>query len=410
MSSDSKSIVKKGLVLPGGGARAAYQVGVLRAIAEMVPPSSTLPFPIVSGTSAGAINAAVLASRAYDFRLGVAQLTRVWRNFHAHHVYRTDSLTMLRTSAHWLLTLISGGMLVRNPDCLFNNAPLRELLTRDVDFDCVAEAIKSGQLDALAITASGYTSSKSVSFFQAKPNLRAWHRVRREGRPATLNHDHLMASSAVPVIFPPTRIGNEYFGDGAMRQATPLSTAIHLGASRLLAISVRDEQGEGSNRLAEIKTPSLGAIAGYMLDTLFMDGLYSDLERITRINQLIETVRVDNENTMTTPLRRIDCMVMVPSEDIREIAAHYAGELPRSVRALIRGMGAMNRGGRQLISYLLFERGFTRELIRLGRRDALAQEDELRAFLNDEPISSLNAPLIMRRDLSGEEKRSQPEE
>ena len=205
--------LKKGLVLPGGGARAAYQVGVLRAIAEMIPPGSASPFKIISGTSAGGINSAVLASNADNYRLAVTQMARVWRNFRAHHIYRTDSLTMLRTSLHWLLTLISGGVLVKRPDCLLDNSPLRELLARDVDFDKIATAIEHGSLEALVITASGYSSAKSVSFYQARQGHRPWHRIRRDGRAGKISLDHLMASAAMPVIFSPVRIGGEFFGD-----------------------------------------------------------------------------------------------------------------------------------------------------------------------------------------------------
>ncbi|GBF30457.1 hypothetical protein MnTg04_00398 [bacterium MnTg04] len=402
--------LKKGLVLPGGGARAAYQVGVLRAISEMIPPGSCNPFPIISGTSAGAINSAVLASNADNYRLAVAQMARVWRNFRAHHVYRTDAWTMLRTSLHWLLTMISGGALLKNPDCLLDSSPLRALLARDVDFEKIATAIEHGSLEALAITASGYGSAKSICFYQAGPGHRPWHRIRREGRAGKIGLDHLMASAAMPVIFSPVRIGGEYFGDGAMRQATPLSAAIHLGADRLLAISVRDETGESPRDREWDVSPSLGQIAGYMLDTLFMDGLYADLERITRINNLLEHLPEQSAVSGGRLLRRIDCLVMVPSEDIREIALKHAHELPRSVRMLLRGMGAMNRGGRQLISYLLFEGGFTRDLIRLGYRDGKTQEESLRAFLNDEPMRSLTAPRTMRADLSGEEKSAEAEE
>ena len=402
--------LKKGLVLPGGGARAAYQVGVLRAIAEMIPPGSCSPFPIISGTSAGAINSAVLASNADNYRLAVAQMARVWRNFRAHHVYRTDAWTMLRTSMHWLLTIISGGALLKNPDCLLDSSPLRKLLARDVDFDKIATAIEHGSLDALAITASGYGSAKSICFYQARPGHRPWHRIRREGRPGKISLDHLMASAAMPVIFAPVRIGDEFFGDGAMRQATPLSAAIHLGADRLLAISVRDEKGESPRDRDWDDSPSLGQIAGYMLDTLFMDGLYADLERITRINHLLEHLPQQSAVSGGRLLRRIDCLVIVPSEDIREITMKHAHQLPRSVRTLLRGMGAMNRGGRQLISYLVFESGFTRDLIRLGYRDGKAQEEILRAFLYDEPMSSLSAPRSMRADLSGEEQSPEAEE
>jgi len=402
----SEQITKKALILPGGGARGAYQVGVLKAIAGLLPKNAPNPFAVISGTSAGAVNAAVIASRARRFQSAVAEMEQVWGNFEAGQVYRTDSWTMLRSSLHWFAAVTLGGLGVRNPRSLLDNAPLRELLDSRIEFSSIATAIENGHLDALAITASGYSSARSVTFFQGCATLKSWSRVRRSGLPAQINLDHLMASIAVPLVFPPVKIGTEYFGDGAVRQHAPLSSAIHLGANRLLVIGVRDEHPDPEPAAGESVTyPSMGEIAGYMLDTLFMDGLYSDLERLTRLNLILEQLE---EPTLVGPsanLQPLTTLIVAPSEDLRDVAQRHVGELPRALRVLLGGVGAMSRGGARLVSYLLFESGFTRELIDMGYRDAMSREEHLRAFLFDQPMDTLDARIdIKRRLLSGEEQ------
>jgi NTE family protein len=388
---------RKALVLPGAGARGAYQVGVLKAVAQLLPKRAHNPFAIISGTSAGAINAAVLAGRAAHFERAVRDMERVWANFRAHQVYRTDNWTMLKTSLHWLSAAIFGGLGVRNPSALLDNAPLRYLLTRDVRFGGIARAIERGHVDALAITASAYTSARSVTFFQAKPELKPWTRVRRIGRAEKITLDHLMASAAVPFVFPPVRIAGEYYGDGSMRHRAPLSPAIHLGCDRMLVIGVRDERPDPEPpSAADPGVPTFAHLAGYMLDTLFMDGLYSDLERLQRLNRIVEQTGPAKLKDGLENLRPLHTIVIVPKEDIRAIAARHLHELPRGVRLLLGGLGAMNRGGMQLVSYLLFEAGFTRELIEMGYRDAFAMEDELRAFLFDQPMDTLYAPAHLK--------------
>jgi NTE family protein len=385
--------IRKALVLPGAGARGAYQVGVLKAIASLLPKGARNPFAIISGTSAGAINAAVLASRAANFERAIADMERVWCNFRANQVYRTDNWTMLKTSLHWLAALVFGGLGVANPQSLLDNTPLRALLERDVRFPRIAKAIERGHLEALAVTASAYTTARSVTFFQARQSLQGWSRVRRIGKPTILNMDHLIASAAVPFIFPPVRIGGEYYGDGSMRHRAPLSSAIHLGADRMLVIGVRAERPDPEPPAdAEPAVPSLAQLGGYMLDTLFMDGLYTDLERLSRINRLLEQTGPRRVTQGGTELRPLHTLVIVPKDDVREVAARHAHELPRALRLLLRGLGAGDRGGMQLVSYLLFESGFTRELVAMGFRDALAMEEELRAFLFDQPMDTLYAP------------------
>ena len=393
---------KTGLVLPGGGARGAFQVGVLKALAELLPPGCVNPFPVISGTSAGAINSIVLASKARRFRVAAAELERVWGHFRSGQVFRTDSLTMLKSSMHWLSSIVLGGFIVGTPRSLLDNSPLRALLSRNIRFPRIQASIEAGHLHAVAVTAAGYGSSRSTSFYQATTDERPWSRTRRIGVRQPLHLDHLMASIAVPMIFPPVSIGGEYFGDGAMRQATPLSPAIHLGADRILVIGVRDETGRPStDPHRQQKFPSLGHIAGYMLDTLFMDGLYSDLERMTRINQLIDAVPQAERTGALTKMRPIDTMVIVPSKDLRAIAYKHRREMPLPVRSLLRGIGGRARSENPLLSFLLFEQAYTQELIELGYNDAMSEKDQLLDFVTGKDVPRLFAPDWVTMDLSG---------
>ncbi len=374
-------------------------MGVLKAVAELLPRDSANPFPVISGTSAGAVNSVVLASKAQHLRSAVAELEQVWGHFRCHQVYKTDHWTMLKSSLHWLAAIVFGGLLISAPKSLLDNAPLRALLSRNVHFPRIEDAIDDGNLDAIAVTAAGYSSARSTSFFEAVKEQDSWERTRRLGRRTDLNLDHIMASIAVPMIFPPVRIGHEYFGDGAMRQATPLSPAVHMGADRILVIGIRDETGDTVPDEGPV-TPSLAQIAGYMLDTLFMDGLYSDLERITRINQLIDSMPPGQSSGAVANMRPIDTMLIVPSKDLRVVAHRHRKELPIAIRALLRGVGGSNPGENRLLSFLLFEKAYTRELIKLGYRDAMNVKDELLAFVRGDDVPRLFAPNWIKKDLS----------
>ena len=393
---------KTALVLPGGGARGAYQVGVLKALAELLPPGCVNPFAVISGTSAGAINSVVLASKARRYRVAAAELERVWSNFRSSQVFRTDSLTMLKSSLHWLASIVLGGYIVGTPKSLLDNSPLRALLSRNIRFPRIQASIEAGHLHAIAVTAAGYGTARSTSFYQAPIGTPPWFRTRRIGVRQPLHLDHLMASIAVPMIFPPVSIDGEFFGDGAMRQATPLSPAIHLGADRILVVGVRDETGHPrADPHRQQKFPSLAHIAGYMLDTLFMDGLYSDLERMTRINQLIDAVPPAERTGALTKMRAIDTMVIVPSKDLRAIAYKHRREMPLPVRSLLRGIGGRNQSANPLLSFLLFEQAYTKELIELGYNDAMSEKDQLLDFVTGKEVPRLFAPDWVTKDLSG---------
>ena len=374
-----------GLIMTGGGARAAYQVGVLRALYEILPEGVRNPFPIICGTSAGAINAAVLATDAGNFRRGVRRLMTVWKNFHVHQVYRADAPGALGNSARWMLAAISAGRLSGRPVSLLDNAPLADLLGRHVDFPAIGRNIEAGHLQAFSVTCSGYTSGQSVTFYQGHASLAGWERARRVGVAMPIGLPHLMASSALPFIFPPVLINREFFGDGSMRQIAPVSPALHLGADRLLVIGVGRQSQQAAVRVPSNGYPSLAQIAGHALDSIFLDSLEVDLERLQRINRTLAIIPPETLAKHGYPLRAVEFRVLTPSIPLSQIAAQHAHDLPRVIRALLQTVGAMRRTGSNLVSYLLFEKAYCRALIQLGYQDTMAQRDDLLAFLGYGP-------------------------
>ena len=371
-------------MLTGGGARSAYQVGVLRALAEMLPRARN-PFQVIVGTSAGAVAASVLAAEAHQWRRAVAGLEAVWANFRSSQVFHVDARHMLRAGAHWVLALISGGLVLSPPRSMLDNSPLRELLGVHVDCAGIRRSIARGHLHAFALCATSYTTGQSVAFYDAIGAVGDWSRVQRLGSRTEMTLDHLMASTAIPLLFPPMSIGGDYYGDGAMRQIHPLSPAIHLGADRLLIIGVRARRAAGVtvNRL-QTSMPTPGEIFGYMLDTLFTDQIYGDLEQLQRINALVE-----NAPQAARDVHRVQTLMLAPSIDPREIAARHAHEMPPGLRALLRVIGGRASSGGQLASYLMFEAGYTRALIELGYRDAMEARGALLAFMSGEKLPAV---------------------
>lgn len=367
--------------MTGGGARAAYQVGVLMAIAVLLPKHARNPFPIICGTSAGAVNAAVLAVNALSFRKGVLRLMAVWKNFHVHHVYRSDPIGLLSNGAHWITALLVGGLGKHNPVSLLDTSPLAELLERNLPYHEIQGCIDAGALQALSITASGYSSEQSVSFFQGVDTLVPWKRARRLGLATKISAEHLLASSAIPFIFPAVRINREYFGDGSMRQLAPISPALHLGADRVLVIGASRATNEQPQRIKVAQYPPLAQIAGHALNSIFLDSLEVDLERLQRINKTISLIPSKSLEDSGLALRRVDVLVISPSEEIEKIAERHAHSLPRTIRFLLRGIGAMGRSGSNLVSYLLFEKPFCRALISLGYKDTTQRKEEILKFI-----------------------------
>ncbi len=390
---------KTGLVLTGGGARAAYQVGVLQAVAMILREagwrSGRNPYDIICGTSAGAINATALACYADDFGEGLERLLRVWENFRVEQVYRADSLGVVRSGAKWL-SLLSFGWLLRKwhanpPNALLDNTPLVTLLNRMLNFPRLDAALIDGTLHALAVTASSYTAGQHITFYQTEHEIQPWVRSQRIALRSQIGVEHLLASSAIPLIFPATPIycdgRREYFGDGSMRQLAPISPAIHLGAEKVLVI--------GAGRLTEpvrdtaelAQYPSLAQIAGHAMSSIFLDSLAVDIERMNRINLTLSFLT--EEQRARTPLRPIEMLIIAPSERLDEIASRHVNSLPGPIRMMLSGIGATEVRGAALASYLLFEASYTCELIRLGQHDAFAHRADVLAFFGLQPSSSM---------------------
>ena len=386
-----------GLLLTGGGARAAYQVGVLEAIADIRASAGRQrganPFPVITGTSAGAINAAALACGADDFDGAVRRIAQVWRQMRTQQIYRADSLAMLDAAARWRLVLGFGQLVAKwlriRPRSLLDNTPLAGLLAGMVPLERLPQLLQDGHLQSLAVTASSYSSGEHVTFFESAVPMEPWVRSQRIAVRDRLTHGHLLASSAIPFVFPATGLPigghTEYFGDGSMRQTAPIAAAIHLGASRILVVGAgrmhEPREAVAPNTLTGY--PSIAQIAGHAMSSIFLDALAVDVERLQRINHTLALIPPEHRNQST--LRPLELLVISPSERIDAIAQRHVKDLPGPVRRLFGGMAQSEEGnagakGSALASYLLFESSFTQELMALGRFDTLGQRDAVLRF------------------------------
>ncbi len=406
MPSPSEDAVT-GLILTGGGARAAYQVGVLKALAEIRrdvgAQHSPNPFPVITGTSAGAINAAALASHCDDFDAAVAQLVQVWENFRAEQVYRSDSLGVIRSGARWLTMMSVGWVIARwrkaRPRSLLDNSPLEALLKQMVKVDRLRDLMQAGHLQALAVTASSYSSGTHVTFYDAMQEFVPWTRMQRVAVRDTITVPHLLASAAIPFVFPAVPLDfegrAEYFGDGSMRQSAPISPAVHLGARRILVVGAGRMHEPPGRREVNSEYPSLAQIAGHALSNIFLDALAVDVERLQRINNTLALL--PPEALANTTLRPIDVLVIAPTQRLDDLAAKHLDSLPTPVRALLRGVGVSGHGqdarGAALASYLLFEAPYTRELVALGVSDTLARREEVLRFFGWDRRSASGGPV-----------------
>lgn len=383
------------LILGGGGARAAYQIGVLDAIRQIIDthPGCTqaFPFEVLCGTSAGAINVTWLASRSDSFDEAVQQLVSIWSEFRPSDVFRTDVPGALANAGHWLTALSMGWLIREAPRSLFDNNPLRELLTHRIDFHAIDKGIAQGHLDALAISTSSYSSGHHVTFYQSRSNIQPWTRTQRIAERTTIGLEHLMASSAIPLVFPAIQlhIGErlEFFGDGAMRQSSPISPAIHLGAERIVVIGagqVEEHSGGDATDNASHQTdyPGLGQIGGHVMASIFLDGVASDLERLERINRTLQIMTEQQRDE--SGLKTLDLLSINPSRRLDSLAEPFIRNLPRTTRSALRILGATGPRGVGLTSYLLFDSAYTQTLIELGRQDGLNRAAEIVRFFSRE--------------------------
>lgn len=379
---------KIALILTGGGARAAYQVGVLKAIAEFMPRRAHSPFQVVCGTSAGALNAVTLAVNARHFRQGVKYLLGIWNNAQVKNIYRSDVLGVFANSTRWLAGLLLSviGINRMNRVSLLDNSPLTDFLEETLPYEKIQENIDAGVLHALSITASGYGSGHSVTFYQGVAGISPWKRTRRQGIEAKIGIEHLLASSAIPFIFPAIRIHREYFGDGSMRQIAPISSALHLGADKVMLMGAWHDEDEEGRRNRTDTYPTLAQIAGHALDSIFLDALEVDLERVQHINETVALI--PEELRAATDMRHIEVLVITPSQPLEKIAERHLTELPWAIRLLLRTIGVMRRSGANLVSYLLFDKRYCRALIDLGYQDALKRRDEILKFLSNDPAAA----------------------
>lgn len=366
------------LILSGGGARAAYQVGVLKSLTQYLPRNHKLPFPVLCGTSAGAINATALACYASCFHLGVRKLEWVWKNFETEQVYDASFSEVAGYIAKNYFSSWRSSYITRHPGSLLNNRPLRSLIKRVLDFARIDRNILSGNLNAISVSASCYSERNAVNFFQGKESLLGWKREHRLGVPCRLEIDHLLASSAIPLVFPPVRIGDDYYGDGAVHESAPLSAPIHLGARKIFIIGVVKDKPDNPHPHMNNKLNS-AQVAGHLLDTIFSDALESDIERMRRVNQTLNLLTPQQQKL--TDLKPVDCFIVNPSKSIQSLAWKYYDELPNGIKALLRLIGVNRSAESSLLSYLMFEGKFCSELIQLGYQDGLAQQDEIRKFL-----------------------------
>ncbi|MDH5229986.1 MAG: patatin-like phospholipase family protein [Gammaproteobacteria bacterium] len=381
LTDKEKPEVKTGLLLSGGGARAAYQVGVLKAFADILPKDTKNPFPILCGSSAGAINAAALAIYADKYREAVWRLVHVWGNFHVDQVFRANFFGLTSSSAHWLAALMLGGLGKYNPVALLDRAPLLKLLEHNLPFQNIQKNIDNNLIHALSITASSFTTGQSTAFYQGHESIDPWQRARRAGIRTELNVKHLMASSAIPFVFAAEKVEDEFFGDGSMRQTAPISPALHLGADKIVVIGVKHSseapvlKNPGTN-------PSLGQLAGHVLDSIFLDNIDMDVERLQRINKTFSRIPNKHIPTDSASLRQVELLHIAPSQDLYKIAQKHAELMPRSVRFFLHGIGVSKDRGSNLLSYLLFEKAYCRELMNLGYGDAMERRQEIIQFFN----------------------------
>ncbi|MFL1404463.1 patatin-like phospholipase family protein [Marinobacter sp. M1N3S26] len=375
--------METGIVLTGGGARAAYQVGVLRGISDMYPDWEN-PFGVIVGTSAGAINAASIAGGSSIFRHNISHLEGLWSEITVNRIYKSQTLEIFRN-----MTGVARRLFMGQPDgspvALLNNSPLRAMLEEELDFGAISAAIDDGRLSALGVNACGYSTGQNVCFFQGKDSLKSWTVGQRAGARTHLGLDHVMASTAIPTVFPPVQINREYFGDGVTRQMAHVSPALRLGADRVLVIGVSANSMCPTERPEPPGTPTFSQVIAQVFNGMFLDTLDYDIDRLRLINRLLELIPEEKQKELD--LRPVNLLEISPSQQINAIAEKYLDGMPLVLRNLVGASDRHHGTAASLASYLLFDPRFCQELISLGYHDAQQHANQINRFFHEQPAS-----------------------
>jgi NTE family protein len=367
------------LILTGGGARAAYQIGVLKAVTELLPKRTNNPFSIISGTSAGAINATAIGASANNFRLAIKKVERLWANLEVQQVYKCGPFDILHSVLRLAASLLHNGVGMTRPLALLNTEPLKQLLEQSINFKNLQLRIDKGHLNAIGITASSYTNGESITFYQSNNSVQPWSRARRKGVATSIMVEHLLASSAIPAILPSTKINGHYYGDGALRQVSPLSPALRMGAERIMVIGVSGNSSADNDQPEPTHSPSLAQMVGHVFNSAFIDALDNDLLQLERVNELVGMLENENPKHNYITQKRVNLLCIQPSFDFDLLAEKHISNMPFGMRKILKMTGASDGGG-SLASYLMFDGNFCRELISNGYKDAMEQQQLIKDF------------------------------
>lgn len=370
---------KLAIVLNGGGARACYQAGALRALYEIIKKDQNL-FDIVTGNSAGAINASFLASNARDWGTSTQYLSDFWQRIYPENVFDMGHFTVKKIGTNWLKdSLFSAPSHDTMFNSILNTAPLKKLLIREIDFPEIRLLIESKLLSSIALSATNYYSGASVIFFDGDKEIKEWAKPERFSKREEITIDHVMASSAIPLFFPPAQIKQSYYGDGCIRQNTPLSPAIHLGASKIIAIGIKDPRQTKQTMeltLHSNPVPQLSQISGVMMDAIFLDSMDADLERVEKMNIL---VRIMGDRS---PKKYIPTLSLNPSKDLGAMTEKLEEKMPTFLRYFLKSVGISGKYGLDLLSYLAFDSSYTKEVVELGYEDTIKRKIEILNFVD----------------------------
>jgi NTE family protein len=376
---------RTGLVLTGGGAKAAYQAGAIRALADLIPYQQS-PFQVICGTSAGAINSALIATHAHDWQTGARKLESQWKNISLDQVFYTDAISVFSIALGWIFRTLFGGSIRPNgkSNFLLDTRPLKKLLDHSIDFDQIRKNISAGDLHAISFTVVEYFNSNSIIFFEGSEQIHPWKRSGRFGQRTRLNTDHILASAAIPIFFPPVKIEGRFFGDGSLRQTTPLSSAIHLGAEKILSIGIKHDPITGEVQTPAkpiLNSPSLAQISGELLNSIFIDSIESDVENLHRINHTVDVFQKQLQGSHPTTFRKIDHLHLRPSRDLQTLIPNSMKQFPPLMRFLFHGIGASRQQGGNLTGYLSFTPECAIPMMELGYEDTVKRKQEIQDFL-----------------------------